>query len=75
MIYRNGKVLYWPQFTNEGGAQVATGTYQAETHSSINAAKRHVRADRLMVTRGKPPTEGAAAAVVAGINGMGDTLA
>lgn len=62
-------MLYFPQFTaNEEGELKESGLYQAETHSSINAAKRHVRADRLTVRRGKPPTERAARQAAAGFN-------
>lgn len=57
MIYRNQEALYFPIYTAvvAGEASVPTGGYQRESMGSINAAKRRVRTERLVVRRGLPP--------------------
>lgn len=56
MIYRNGKVLYFPLFhpADPGEPRVPTGEYTTNACVSINAAKRRVREERLTVRRGTP---------------------
>lgn len=48
MIYRNRNALYFP---------LENGAYQRESCKSINAAKRRVREEKLVVRRGLPPAQ------------------